>query len=304
METTRCERCGYDNPGEPSACAQCGATLVTTATMARTEAAAPVWQRPAAPKPVEAPPWSDSANAAPWQTPPEFGKPGRPRPARAVDADESDEEHEQSIAPSPPRPARPRLPARAVAVTVLLQLGALALLVYAVYAVVARRGIFAEISNAPGSVSAVAAEGSDTTNLMLFLIAGVLAVAAVGCFGWWVVRGLRVQQFGTVRSASESAGQTGSVGAGGPDQEDGEPLGLASAALLGLGWIVAAGAGILAVLVAFALHLGGDAGTIATGYIVLGVGSLLIAIAMMRAGWLVYRTEKAGVAGRMALLPE
>ena len=296
METTRCERCGYDNPGETSACAQCGATLVTAATIARTEAATPVWQRAQAPKPVEAPPWSGSENAAPWQTPPEFGKPGRPRAAKTAEQAESAEaesERVEAITADPPPPPRLRLPARAVTVTVLLQLGALSLLVYAVYAVVARRGIFLEISSAPGSVPLVTAQGSDTTNLTMFLIAGLLAVAAAGCFGWWVMRGLRVQQFEGVRPGAD------------PDDErdDGEPLGLASAALLGLGWIVAAGAGVLAVLVAFALHLGGDAGTIATGYIVLGAGSILIAMAMIRAGWLVYRTEKSGLSGPMALLP-
>ncbi|MGH3322561.1 MAG: hypothetical protein ACRDN9_20780, partial [Streptosporangiaceae bacterium] len=150
----------------------------------------------------------------------------------------------------PPPARKPKGPSPLPAIaTILALVGALAALVYGGYAVIARRGVFADLADDPSSVSADAASGSDTTNLILMIIAIVLVVVAVAL---WVVA------FLTARRARSS---------------------------LGLGGFGAVGVGVIAALVGGFMSSGvddvEDAGKAATAYILVGVGFLLIAIGLL-----------------------
>lgn len=302
----RCPRCGYESSSDRTACPQCGAALGEAAASgaAHPEAATPVWQRPKPPKPAEAPPWSGAENAAPWQTPPEFGVPGRPRRSSTVESTSTVSSASSNaspdgssvgsvgraaspavpdpiatefgppqgaggaggmggtVPPSPPGTSRRPLPRPVLfAIAGLLATQALFALVYAGFAVLDRRGIFSALAADPTQVARSAAETSDTVNLVLFVLAGVLTAASGVALGVWFVR---------------------------LAPEDREVAGF-----LGLGWMGALGVGLAAVVVALLMHLGSDAGQIATGYVVLGLGALVVAATMAWAALVVFRTAQS-----------
>lgn len=145
-----------------------------------------------------------------------------------------------------------------ILIVVLPVCGVLAAL-YGLFALFPRRGIFAELGHNPAQVSHNAAAVSDTLNIVLFIAAAVSAVAAVVLMVWWAVRARRVAKRG-------SAG-------------------------LNLAWRTVTGAGFALVLVALILHMGTSPSRIALGYLLLGLGALVIATAAL---WAVGGVRRAG----------
>ena len=142
---------------------------------------------------------------------------------------------------------------------VVLGIEAVLAAVYAIFALGPRRGVFAALASDPEGVTRADATGSNTVNIVLFLAAGLGALAAIGLMIAWYVR---------VRRTNPAAPAT-----------------------LGLPWRIVTVVGFVAVVVALVLHMSSDPGQIAVGYVVLGLGALLIAVA---AAWALPSVRRAG----------
>jgi hypothetical protein len=308
----RCPRCSYDSPDSPRTCARCGMALTDlgegppqqqqqpagwapasgsqAAPQPSSYAAAgggggggggapdqvgespeptremskpptstgqpgpvgPAWSRPPA-GPNESPPWSGSQDAAPWQTPPQHA--GAANWTTKVPT-------ERPPTGIPAQPARPE-PSYPwalwrILIVALPVAGVLAAL-YGLFAVMPRRGIFAELDTMPANVTRSAASVSDTINLVLFIAAGAALVAAAVLLVTWLVRARR-------SAAGVSTG-------------------------LGLVWRLVGGVGVALVVVALVLHMTTSASQIALGYVVMGVGAFLLALA---AFWAVTGVRQSG----------
>lgn len=129
--------------------------------------------------------------------------------------------------------------------------GAVAALVYGGYAASARRGVFSDLASDASSVSRDAAASSDTTNGILLVVALVIVVVAVGL---WVT---------VVLAAGKGRNTLGYAGFG------------------------ALGVGIIAALVGGFLSTGAesieDAGKVATAYVLVGLGFIVMAIGLLLA---------------------
>jgi hypothetical protein len=262
----RCARCGYDNPDNPRTCARCGLALADSSDPARDPVAGaaggpaddpggrevsdpaegtrpspiqPSWRRPAE-APAESPPWSGSVDAAPWQTPPRRGTPAN-RPATEPPP-ASRPAGNPSVAAEPPRPGSAVPAPLGRGFVVVLAVEVVLAVVYAIFSLGPRRGVFAALATDPAGVGRADATASDRWNLLLFAAVGLCTLVALVLGGWWASR---VRRSRPVRW--------------GPAW-----------------WIVTVAAAVL-VAVALVMHAGGDTGRIATGYVFLGVGCLLLA---------------------------
>ena len=124
----------------------------------------------------------------------------------------------------------------------VLVLQAILAVVYGVFALGPRRGIFADLADAPEEVTREAATRSDTLNLVLFVAAAVVTVAAAVLTGVVLVK---------LRAVDGT---------------------------FSLPWWLLTGAGFAAIAVALGLHVSTDPGQIVVGYVVLGGGALLVAV--------------------------
>lgn len=118
-------------------------------------------------------------------------------------------------------------------------------MVYGVFALGPRRAIFADLATEPASVTRDAASRSDNLNLVLFLLAVLATVAAA------VLTGIVLSKLRRVESARVA---------------------------VGLPWWLLTGAAFAAVAVALGLHVSTDPDQIVVGYIILGIGALLVAV--------------------------
>ncbi|REF36561.1 hypothetical protein [Thermasporomyces composti] len=162
----------------------------------------------------------------------------------------------------PPEPPRPRtVVSRLLARVVIgvLALEAVVAVVYGVFALGPRRGIFADLAAAPDEVTREAATRSDDLNLVLFLVAAVVTVAAAVLTGVLLVK-LR------------------QVGGG-----------------FALPWWLLTGAAFAAIAVALGLHVSTDPGQIVVGYVILGGGALLVAVSAIWAAVQVRQTTRESV---------
>ncbi len=141
-----------------------------------------------------------------------------------------------------------RSPLAAVA-AVLAALGALAGLGYGGYALSARRGIYSSIADDPGSVTPADAQNSDTLNAVLLWVS--LALIAVGLVAWVVAL---------------IAARRGCNG-----------LGWAGLALVVLG----AGVAVVGAIVVGGVGSTSDAGNGATGYLLVGIGFVVMALGLL-----------------------
>ncbi|MFD2077874.1 hypothetical protein SAMN05421678_10842 [Actinopolymorpha cephalotaxi] len=128
---------------------------------------------------------------------------------------------------------------------VLLIVEVVLAVVYAIFSLGPRRGVFAALAADPAGVGRAEATASDRTNLVLFTALGLCTVAAVALGAWWASRAARASRSGPVRW--------------GPAW-----------------WVVTIVAAVL-IAAALVLHAGGDTGRIATGYVLLGLGCVLVA---------------------------
>ena len=152
---------------------------------------------------------------------------------------------------------------------VLLAVEAVLATVYGIFAVAPRRGVFAALASNPSSVTRAAAEQSDAVNLVLFLCAGIGALATIVLVALWRAGVRRTQ----------------------PPV----PVGLPTA------WWVLAVAGLAAVVVALVLHVSSSPGQIAVGYVIMGIGALAVAVAAAWAIPLVRHTGREAVAASAAM---
>jgi hypothetical protein len=164
------------------------------------------------------------------------------------------------VAP-PPRPAAPYLGGLVRALLVVLPIEAALTAAYGIFALAPRRQIFADLAARPTDVTHDAAAQSDTINLVLFLAAGVATLVTCGLMVAWT---LQVRHVATVPPATS-----------------------------GLPWRLVTAAGFVLVIVALGLHLDTDPGQIATGYILLGIGALVVAAAAVWAWPSVRRSGRA-----------
>jgi len=132
---------------------------------------------------------------------------------------------------------------------VLAVLGALAGLTYGIYALIARRGIYSDIADDPSSVLADDAESSDTLNAVLLWVAVALIVLALLLWLAAIV---------SARRGRGGLGWTGLV------------LVLAGGAAAIVGAVLVGGVGSAS-----------EAGDGATGYVVVGVGFLLMSLGLL-----------------------
>jgi hypothetical protein len=212
-------------------------------------------------QPAESPPWSGSEDAAPWQTPPQHSPSGQ-WTSKAPGRSVADVLAE----PDPPASTYPWGLWR-VLIVVLPVCGILAAL-YGLFALFPRRAIFAELGSNPRQVSHNAAAVSDTVNMVLFIAAGAAVVAAIVLMACWALRVRRIAPPG-------SAG-------------------------LRLAWWLVTAVGFALVLVALILHMGSSPGRIALGYLILGLGALLVATGAL---WAVGGVRRAGREAALALPP-
>ena len=183
-----CPRCGLPNPPGAPACARCGLPLPLPPPPPALPPPAPYpgpphqgapYPGPGAPPPVGAPPPHPQPPLGPYAgrpyaTPPAPPRWPAPRPQRTGQGKDT------------PARDRPSWDGAGTYLALPLGLGALAALGYAAWALTARRGIFAEISADPTSVTSVDATGSDRLDIVLLIGCSVLAAAAL--VGWLVVR--------------------------------------------------------------------------------------------------------------------
>jgi hypothetical protein len=211
----------------------------------------PAWSRPS--QAAESPPWSGSHDAAPWQTPPQHSPAGK----------WTSKAPEPSVGDLPSEPTRPAAATYPWALwrilVVVLAVSGVCVGLYGLFALFPRRGIFAELANDPTQVSHNSAAASDVINIVLFVAAGVTVVAAVVLMALWALRVRRIARRG-------SAG-------------------------LNLVWRLVTGVGFALVLVALILHMSTSPGRIALGYLLLGLGALLLSIAAL---WAVSGVRRAG----------
>jgi hypothetical protein len=213
----------------------------------------PSWSRPSA-QANESPPWAESDDAAPWQTPPQHAA------SQRWATQHPDADHQPPPAPvEPPRPVSRYPWALWRILVVALPVEAVLAAVYAIFALAPRRGVFAQLAADPAEVTPDAATQSDTINLVLFLLAGIGVLIAIGLMVAWLLR---------ARGTTDAA-----------------PVSFSPA------WWIVTALGFAAVVVALALHANSDPGTIAVGYVFMGAGALLIAIASV---WAVPYVRKAG----------
>ena len=150
-----------------------------------------------------------------------------------------------AIPAEPPRQASAHPSALGKVLVAVLTLETVLALAYAVFALGPRRGIFADLGSHPAVVTRDAATGSDTVNLVLFVAFGLCTILAIVLGVGWAM--------GVRRARPERP----------------RPFGLA--------WWLETVAGVIVVLVALGLHTSGEPGRIALGYVVLGIGTLLMA---------------------------
>ncbi|GAA2757495.1 hypothetical protein [Actinopolymorpha rutila] len=262
----RCARCGYDNPDNPRTCARCGLALADSsdpvgnpvgdpagdpgarevsdpAEEARPSHIQPSWRRPAE-APAESPPWSGSVDAAPWQTPPRRGTPPN-RPATDTPAATSATTGGPPFAAEPPRAVSGRPDTLGRVLVVLLAVEIVLAVVYAVFSLGPRRGVFAALAADPAGVDRAEAVASDGANLVLFTALGFCTLAAAVLGGWWASRAGRASRSRPVR--------------------------------WGPAWWIVTVAAAVVIAAALVLHAGQDTGRIATGYVLLGLGCVLLA---------------------------
>ncbi|MET9019458.1 hypothetical protein ABZV93_05720 [Actinopolymorpha sp. NPDC004070] len=251
----RCARCGYDNPDNPRTCARCGLALADSSDPTGDPARDPVGDpagrdvsdppEGARPSPIQ-PSWRRPAEA-PAESPPWSGSvdaapwqtpPRRGTPPNRPGTDVPAAAGSPPVANEPPRPASDRPDALGRVLVVLLVEVVLAV-VYAVFAFGPRRGVFAALAVDPAGVDRAEATASDRTNLVLFTALGLCTVAAVVLGAWWANRSRPVRW--------------------------------------GPAWWIVTIAAALAIAAALVLHAGQDTGRIATGYVLLGIGCLLLA---------------------------
>ncbi|WP_460517226.1 hypothetical protein [Flindersiella endophytica] len=207
---------------------------------------------------AEAPPWAGTQDAAAWQTPPDFA------PRRTVSGSQpaspgggGSSTGAGTGAGLPVEPAMRQIPQEPVRepsaypaglgmlASLALVLAAVSSAAYGVLCLTQRRAIFSDLAKDAGSVSTDSATTSDTINLVLFLTASVLVIAAAVLVGLWMARVFQA---------------------------------LPQARLpFGVAWWVAVGLATVLIVVAFFLHAGDDLNQIVVGYILLGVGSVLVA---------------------------
>ncbi|MGW0231346.1 hypothetical protein ACWDWO_23820 [Actinopolymorpha singaporensis] len=257
----RCARCGYDNPDNPRTCARCGLALadssdpvgdpvgdpggrdVSDPAEGRPSPVQPSWRRPAE-APAESPPWSGSVDAAPWQTPPRRGTPPN-RPATDSPASTSPAAGSPPVAAEPPRAASGRPDTLGRVLVVLLAIEVVLAVVYAVFSLGPRRGVFAALAADPAGVDSAEAAASDRTNLALFTALGLCTLVAVVLGVWWASLAGRASRSRPVR--------------------------------WGPAWWIVTVAAAVVIAAALVLHAGEDTGRIATGYVLLGLGCMLLA---------------------------
>ncbi len=126
--------------------------------------------------------------------------------------------------------------------TVVLAVEVVLAVVYAIFSLGPRRGVFSSLAADPAGVSGAEATASDSTNLLLFAALGLCTLVALVLGARWASR---VRRSRPVRW--------------GPAW-----------------WIVTLAAAVL-IAAALVLHAGQDTGRIATGYVLLGLGCLLLA---------------------------
>lgn len=127
-----------------------------------------------------------------------------------------------------------------------LVLAAVSSAAYGVLCLTQRRAIFADLERDPGLVSTDSATTSDSINLVMFLSASVLVIAAAVLVGLWMARVFQA---------------------------------LPQARLpFGVAWWIAAGLAAVLTVIAFFLHSGTDLNQIVIGYILLGIGALLLSV--------------------------
>lgn len=238
IEDMRCPRCGYETSKDAQTCTRCGLAVSEASGTAKAKpiAAVPAWQRgEPAPKPTEAPPWAGGPGAAAWQTPAEYAK----QPVAAEPAP-----RERIPEPPAPRPTYPAGLGRAASIALLV--AAVASIAYGVFALTERRSIFAKLAENPELVTRDEASTSDTINVVLFVVTGVLVVVAAGFVGLWMAK--------LFQSAP--------------------PVQLP----FGAPWWLMTGFSVLAIVVALFLHGGSDLDQIVIGYVLMGIGAILLAI--------------------------
>jgi hypothetical protein len=257
----RCPRCGYDTTSDAATCSRCGAAL--SSAVAATNGgrgATTAWQReagqggqsgqgrgqqPGQPGAGEAPPWAGTKDAAAWQTPPDFA-PRRPAPGAAAGSSMPVEPGIRQIPQEPVREPSAYPSGLGMLASLALVLAAVSSAAYGVLCLTQRRAIFADLAKDPGSVSTDSATTSDSINLVLFLSASVLVIVAAVLIGLWMARVFQA---------------------------------LPQARLpFGVAWWVAAGLATVLIVVAFFLHSGTDLNQIVIGYVLLGIGSLLLSV--------------------------
>lgn len=239
----RCPRCGYETSQAAQACSRCGlavskATSGSGQQQVKPVAAVPVWQRnQPAPKSTEAPPWAGGPGAAAWQTPAEYAAPPAPSASKP---------EPKEYAPEPPKPRQeyPAMVGRIASIGLLV--AAVASVSYGLFALIERRGIFAKLATNPESVTRETASRSDTINVVLFVVAGLIVVIAAGLVALWMTR--------LFQSAP--------------------PVKLP----FGSPWWLMTGFATLAIVVALFLHGGTDLDQIVIGYVLMGIGAILLAV--------------------------
>ena len=257
-----CSRCGLPNPPGAPACVRCALPLPPPPPPPVPPPPPPPVPPPGAPPrpPYSGPPHRGAPYPGPGGPPPRAGAPppppqppagpyarppyGVPPAAPVWPARPPEETVGQRQDPSTTDGARSDRTSRYLGP--LLGLGGLAALGYAAWALTTRRGIFAQISADPTSVSPVEAADSDGLDIILLIGCGVLATAAL--VGWLVVRGRQ-----------RNAGTLDLVG------------------------FVLAGLGVVAVAVGCLLFagLGGNPDRAVAGYWALGGGFGLIGIGLL-----------------------
>lgn len=260
----RCPRCGYDTTSDASTCSRCGAALSSAVAATNSgRGATASWQRDAGQVPgnsggqggvggsnsAEAPPWAGTKDAAAWQTPPDFAPrrnmSGSPGSSPSAGASVPIEPALRQIPQEPVREPSAYPAGLGMLASLALVLSAVSSAAYGVLCLTQRRAIFADLVKDRESVSTDAAATSDTINLVLFLTASVLVIAAAVLVGLWMARVFQA---------------------------------LPQARLpFGVAWWVAVGLATVLIVVAFFLHAGTDLNQIVVGYILLGVGSVLVA---------------------------